>query len=42
VGLNRGGIEGEPLVVPSSSNLIVGGAVIVSLLAAEVGAGAAF
>jgi len=41
VGLNKGGIEGEPLVT-SSSNLIMGAAALASLLAAEIAGGSAF
>jgi len=41
VGLNKGGIEAEPLVT-FSSNVIMGGAALALLLAAEVAGGLAF
>jgi len=41
VGLNKEGIEGEPLVT-SPSNVIMGGAALASLLAADVAGGSAF
>ena len=41
MGLNKEGIEGEPLVT-SPSNVIMGGAALASLLAADVAGGSAF
>ena len=41
MGLNKGGIEAEPLVT-FSSNVIMGGAALASLLAAEVAGCSAF
>ena len=41
MGLNKGGIEAEPLVT-FSSNVIMGGSALALLLAAEVAGGLAF